>query len=314
MGPGGWRRSKRDLMIDEAVKAAMLAYACQFRLDDEMTSSSADAALRKAVDGKKLPRCARPYRYRCVEACAIAYLAAGAAAVVSHRLRVVPIWCHGTAAGALAEGGSRSGADAAEDAAFALETASRHLEWFVKRCRDLVRTVEKASTNPLLSGDPQVKQQKRIATDLIMGLAESLGWFGLLIDTVTHVSQGRRSSMREDNLVYQSSGIGSGTDPGSSTDPSLHQAARVAHRTAPQRRYSQCRTHLTCLPSRQAPPGAFPGTSESYMHDDLKTMGRSRWIRRCRGGSWSGLRARVISSLRYCAIRVRWLTRCPSTC
>lgn len=267
MGPGGWRRSKRDLMIDEAVKAAMLAYACQFRLDDEMTSSSADAASRKAVDGKNY----RDAHDRIATAAwkrarsLILQLAPRRSCRIAYGLFLFGVTA--PPPGALAEGGSRSGADAAEDAAFALETASRHLEWFVKRCRDLVRTVDKASKNPLLSGNPDVVKQRRIAADL-MGLAESLGWFGLLIDTVTHVSQGRRSSMREDNLVYQSSGIGSGTDPGVAHGPvpSPGSASSPPDRTA-EALFAMQDT-LNLLPARQAPPGAFPGTSESYMHEE----------------------------------------------
>uniref|UniRef100_V5EX52 Zn(2)-C6 fungal-type domain-containing protein n=1 Tax=Kalmanozyma brasiliensis (strain GHG001) TaxID=1365824 RepID=V5EX52_KALBG len=272
MGPGGWRRSKRDLMIDEAVKAAMLAYACQFRLDDEMTSTSADAASRKAVDGKNY----RDAHDRIATAAwkrarsLILQLAPRRSCRIAYGLFLFGVTA--PPPGALTEGGARSGADAAEDAAFALETASRHLEWFVKRCRDLVRTVDKASTNPLLSANPQVKQQRRIATDL-MGLAESLGWFGLLIDTVTHVSQGRRSSMREDNLVYQSSGIGSGTDPGVKHGPvpSPGSDGSAPDRTA-EALFAMQDT-LNLLPSRQAPPGAFPGTSESYMHEDPEDDG-----------------------------------------
>ncbi|SPO31863.1 uncharacterized protein UTRI_06700 [Ustilago trichophora] len=272
MGPGGWRRSKRDLMIDEAVKAAMLAYACQFRLDDEMTSSSADAASRNAADGKNY----RDAHDRIATAAwkrarsLILQLAPRRSCRIAYGLFLFGVTA--PPPGALAEGGSRSGADAAEDAAFALETASRHLEWFVKRCRDLVRTVDKASKNPLLSGNPQVMEQRRIATDL-MGLAESLGWFGLLIDTVTHVSQGRRSSMREDNLVYQSSGIGSGTDPGVAHGP----VPSPGSDTSPPDRTAEAlfaiQDALNLLPSRQAPPGAFPGTSESYMHEESEEGG-----------------------------------------
>ncbi|SJX66637.1 uncharacterized protein SRS1_16858 [Sporisorium reilianum f. sp. reilianum] len=272
MGPGGWRRSKRDLMIDEAVKAAMLAYACQFRLDDEMTST-ADADSAKAADGKNY----RDAHDRIATAAwkrarsLILQLAPRRSCRLAYGLFLFGVTA--SPPGALAEGGSRSGADAAEDAAFALETASRHLEWFVKRCRDLVRTSEKASKNPLLSGDPQVKEQRRIASDL-MGLAESLGWFGLLIDTVTHVSQGRRSSMREDNLVYQSSGMGSGTDAG----VKLHGLVpSPSSETSPPDRTAEAlfamQDTLNLLPSRQAPPGAFPGTSESYMHEDPEDDG-----------------------------------------
>ena len=271
MGPGGWRRSKRDLMIDEAVKAAMLAYACQFRLDDEMTST-ADALSAKAVDGKNY----RDAHDRIATAAwkrarsLILQLAPRRSCRLAYGLFLFGVTA--PPPGALAEGGARSGADAAEDAAFALETASRHLEWFVKRCRDLVRTVEKASNNPMLSANPQVLEQKRIASDL-MGLAESLGWFGLLIDTVTHVSQGRRSSMREDNLVFQSSGIGSGTDPGVKPGavPSPGSETSPPDRTAEALFAMQ--DALNLLPSRQAPPGAFPGTSESYMHEDPEDDG-----------------------------------------
>lgn len=272
MGPGGWRRSKRDLMIDEAVKAAMLAYACQFRLDDEMTST-ADADSAKAVDGKNY----RDAHDRIATAAwkrarsLILQLAPRRSCRLAYGLFLFGVTA--PPPGALAEGGSRSGADAAEDAAFALETASRHLEWFVKRCRDLVRTSEKASRNPLLSGDPQVIEQKRIASDL-MGLAESLGWFGLLIDTVTHVSQGRRSSMREDSLVYQSTGMGSGTDAGVKPHglvPSPGSDMSPPDRTA-EALFAMQDT-LNLLPSRQAPPGAFPGTSESYMHEDAEDDG-----------------------------------------
>ncbi|TKY86900.1 hypothetical protein EX895_004188 [Sporisorium graminicola] len=274
MGPGGWRRSKRDLMIDEAVKAAMLAYACQFRLDDEMTST-ADADSAKAVDGKNY----RDAHDRIATAAwkrarsLILQLAPRRSCRLAYGLFLFGVTA--PPPGALAEGGSRSGADAAEDAAFALETASRHLEWFVKRCRDLVRTSEKASQNPLLSGIPQVKEQRRIAADL-MGLAESLGWFGLLIDTVTHVSQGRRSSMREDNLVYQSSGMGSGTDAGVKPH-GLVPSPGSSNGTSPPDRTAEAlfamQDTLNLLPSRQAPPGAFPGTSESYMHEDPEDDG-----------------------------------------
>ncbi|KAJ1021016.1 hypothetical protein NDA13_005644 [Ustilago tritici] len=272
MGPGGWRRSKRDLMIDEAVKAAMLAYACQFRLDDEMTSSSVDAASRKAADGKNH----RDVHDRIATAAwkrarsLILQLAPRRSFRIAYGLFLFGVTA--PPPGALTEGGARSGADAAEDAAFALETASRHLEWFVKRCRDLLRTVDKASKNPLLSGNPEVVKQRRVASDL-MGLAESLGWFGLLIDTVTHVSQNRRSSMREDNLVYQSTGIGSGTDPGVAHGPvpSPGSANSPPDRTAEALFAMQDAINL--LPARQAPPGAFPGTSESYMHEESEVDG-----------------------------------------
>lgn len=272
MSPGGWRRSKRDLMIDEAVKAAMLAYACQFRLDDELTSSSADAVSRQAADGKNY----RDAHDRIATAAwkrarsLILQLAPRRSCRIAYGLFLFGVTA--PPPGALAEGGSRSGADAVEDAAFALETASRHLEWFVKRCRDLVLTVEKASKNPLLSANPQFDQHRRIATDL-MGLAESLGWFGLLIDTVTHVSQGRRSSMREDNLVYQSSGMGSGTDSGiqHGRGQSPGSDSSTLDRTAEALFAMQ--DALNLLPSRQAPPGAFPGTSESYMHEDPEDDG-----------------------------------------
>lgn len=269
MGPGGWRRSKRDLMIDEAVKACMLAYACQFRLDDEMTSSSADAASQKAVDGKHY----RDAHDRIATAAwkrarsLILQLAPRRSCRIAYGLFLFGVTA--PPPGALAEGGARSGADAAEDAAFALETASRHLEWFVMRCRDLVRTVDKAVKNPLLNGNAEVIKHQRIASDL-MGLAESLGWFGLLIDTVTHVSQGRRSSMREDNLVYQSTGIGSGTDPGVPV-PSPGSANSPPDRTAEALFALQDTINL--LPSRQAPPGAFPGTSETYMHEENEADG-----------------------------------------
>lgn len=272
MGPGGWRRSKRDLMIDEAVKAAMLAYACQFRLDDEMTSSTADAASLKAVDGKNY----RDAHDRIATAAwkrarsLILQLAPRRSCRIAYGLFLFGVTA--PPPGALAEGGARSGADAAEDAAFALETASRHLEWFVKRCRDLVRTVDKACKNPLLSGNPQVIEQRRIATDL-MGLAESLGWFGLLIDTVTHVSQGRRSSMREDNLVYQSSGIGSGTDPGVAHGPVPSPGSDSSPPDRTAEALFAMQDTLNLLPSRQAPPGAFPGTSESYMHEESDVDG-----------------------------------------
>ncbi|KAJ9477249.1 hypothetical protein PHBOTO_006475 [Pseudozyma hubeiensis] len=272
MNPGGWRRSKRDLMIDEAVKAAMLAYACQFRLDDEMTSGNADAVSRKAADGKNY----RDAHDRIATAAwkrarsLILQLAPRRSCRIAYGLFLFGVTA--PPPGALAEGGSRSGADAAEDAAFALETASRHLEWFVKRCRDLVRTVEKASKNPLLSANPQVSQQRRIATDL-MGLAESLGWFGLLIDTVTHVSQGRRSSMREDNLVYQSSGIGSGTDPGVKHGPVPSPGSETGSSDRTADALFAMQDALNLLPSRQAPPGAFPGTSETYMNDDPEDDG-----------------------------------------
>ncbi|PWY98390.1 hypothetical protein BCV70DRAFT_164898 [Testicularia cyperi] len=274
LGPGGWRRSKRDLMIDEAVKAAMLAYACQFRLDDETTSSAADAESRKGSDGKIY----RDAHDRIATAAwkrarsLILQLAPRRSCRVAYGLFLFGVTA--PPPGALAEGGATSGADAAEDAAFAFETASRHLEWFVKRCRDLLRTVDNAVKNPLLSKNAEVQKQRRIAGDL-MGLAESLGWFGLLIDTVAHVSQGRRSSMREDSLVDRASGIGSGTGPGLSHGPvpSPHSASSTSPPDRSAEALFAIQDTINLLPSRQAPPGAFPGTSESYMHDELEPDG-----------------------------------------
>ncbi|KAJ1018552.1 hypothetical protein NDA16_004834 [Ustilago loliicola] len=79
--------------------------------------------------------------------------------------------------------------------------------------------------------------------------------------------------MREDNLVYQSTGIGSGTDPGVAHGPvpSPGSASSPPDRTAEALFAMQDAINL--LPARQAPPGAFPGTSESYMHEKSEIDG-----------------------------------------
>ena len=263
-GPDGWRRSERDLLIDDAVKAAMLAYACQYRLDGSSVpedpnqapsqgDKDRDAHDRVATAAWKKAR-SLLFQLAPRRSCRVAY------GLFLFGVTAPP-------AGAVADG-LMTGSDAAEDAAFACETASRHLEWFLARCRELVRSVEDAAKNPLLASNPDLLKQRRLANDL-MGLAESLGWFGLLIDTVSSVSLKRKSAFREDTLVDEPSGLSAslfgGFKSGESPASSLSSSSPTDQSTAALFAIQET---LELLPGRQAPPGAFPGTSMSYMHDD----------------------------------------------
>ncbi|KAN0064193.1 hypothetical protein ACQY0O_003360 [Thecaphora frezii] len=258
------KKSYRDTSIDEAVKAAMLAYACQYRLDGSnfpgiSALTSADEA--RAIEAHDRVATAAWKKARSL----LLQLAPRRSCRIAFGLFLFAVTA--PPKGALAEGGATAETDAAEDAAFAFETASKHLEWYIKATRDLLRSVEEASRNPVLLNNPQVIRQKQMATDL-MGLAESLGWFGLLIDTVSSVSLRRKAMIREDTILDKPSGLDTslfgGFGTGSSPDSISRTGSSPNSTTAALFAIQET---LDLLPGRQAPPGAFPGTTSSYMHD-----------------------------------------------
>ncbi|PWN53078.1 hypothetical protein IE53DRAFT_384465 [Violaceomyces palustris] len=208
------RYTAKDAAIDEAVKAAMLAYACQFRLDEEDVgrdggSSGARADQHAETHDRVSGAAWRKARNLLMQlaprnSCRVVY------GLFLFACTTPPVYAFSDPE---QPHDPNAWDDAAEDASFAVATASRQLESFVSSCRDHLRFVgsmgKAASVNGVGSETATggISAQQREMAQNLMGLAEALGWFGFLLDTVSSVTQRRKLAMDGDVLLERNDGL-----------------------------------------------------------------------------------------------------------